>query len=175
MSSLICISDGSALWPANDQAAAAILKVAFRGQKERPDRTCLVALDRPRNMRQMRLAFHLLHLVFDAGVWDRGNFDNFRDAVSIEVGACDIAYKLDGTPYVRPHSWAVIGGMKTDEFEEMFHRMVDLICDKLLAGFSREKLREQVIALVDQQYAASQLARPVPRRHGPPPSLFSDL
>lgn len=106
----------------------------------------------PRNLPFHRKAFALLKVVFDA--WEtpeleyRGtpvqrNIDNLREDMTILAGFYTVSFKYDGTMRLKARSWS-FAKMSEDEFDAMYSRLIDVALTKILSGYTKDDLTEQV-------------------------------
>ena len=131
----------SILVPADDEAREAI---------QRLRNGCLVGLDiaARRNPKFHRKFMALVKVGFDAfepeqkdykGMPAQKNFERFRKDVTIAAGFYEATYDLHGNVKLsaRSLSWAL---MDEVEFEKVYSAVINVLLQKILAGYTREDI-----------------------------------
>jgi hypothetical protein len=134
------IKRDGALWPMDDDGRELMASL-------RNDRQVVVNVHAPRNIRHLRLYFHLLNRVVKSGAW-AGDKDTLEDWIKIGVHHVRIVVGPDGKAHYVPKSIAV-ESMPQDEFRRFFDRAIYLICSKLLGREDWEWLRDEISEAVD--------------------------
>lgn len=140
---------GTVLLPADEQAREVI-------ERWRQGDGVRAKVSRMRNLRFHRKFFALLQLAFEA--WEpepceyRGeaaakNFERFRKDLLILAGFADPAVNLNGEVRLEPRSIS-FAAMDEDEFQQVYHRVADVILQKVLRTYTREDLDRVVQEIV---------------------------
>jgi hypothetical protein len=125
-------------------------------EKLKPNQEYKCELTQPRNIVFHRKAFSLV--IFAYSIWEPGeqeykgrsvqkSFEVFRDEITIMAGYYDQVFKVDGSFKLVAKSWS-FANMSQEEFETMYSRIIDVILAKVLNGYTREDLDEQVNRLL---------------------------
>lgn len=140
---------GGALIPADDESAAALMRVKA-GDLVR------VKWARPRNAKFMRKFFAMLNVGFDAweppelehkGLPVQKNFDRFRKDVVIAAGFYDAVANLKGEVRAEAHSIS-FANMTDDEFEKVYSAVANVLLQKVLRNYTRSDLDRVVEELM---------------------------
>ena len=121
-------------------------------EKLKPNGEYKATFSRERNAAFHRKAFALLTVVFNA--WDtpeleykgqpvQRDIERLREDMTILAGFYTPVFKYDGTLQPKPKSWA-FGSMDQDEFENLYSRLIDVALNKILTGYTREDIDDQV-------------------------------
>lgn len=109
-------------------------------------------LTRQRNLKFLRKFFALLNVAFKA--WDppeiggyfgpaKKSFDRFRKDLVILAGYYYTTVDIEGNVHLEAESIS-FANMDDIEFEKVYSSVVDVILQKVLAGYTRADLDEQV-------------------------------
>jgi len=129
-----------------DQAGADALK------KFKPNSEIKCVISQPRNIGFHRKFFSLLDVAFNAwdyteiehkGVKIAKNRDRFRKDLTIMCGHYDIVPALSGGIRLEAKSIS-FANMSQDEFERLYSEAIDIILQKVLTGYTKDDLDEQV-------------------------------
>ena len=129
-----------------DETNAALL------ERLKPNGEYKAVFSRERNGAFHRKAFALLKVVFDAwqtptiehkGQPVQRDIERLREDMTILAGFYTVAFKYDGSMVLKAKSWA-FANMSQDEFEDLYSRLIDVALGKILTGYTREDIDEQV-------------------------------
>jgi hypothetical protein len=123
---------------------------AFEKLKMNGEYNCELA--QPRNYLFHKKAFALVNYAFS--VWEPGeqeykgqpvqkSFDVFRDEITIMAGYYEQVFKVDGSFKLVAKSWS-FANMSQDDFNAMYSNIIDVILAKVLSGYTRSDLDDQV-------------------------------
>ena len=141
------IARNGCLVPADDEAVRTVAEVAKR------NRGALVHIHVPRNIRQHRLYWALMHKICDAGAWD-GPPKTLSDWVKIKIGHVTTGVNLTrGEMIVSPKSIG-FAAMPQNDFNEFFQKAIQVICERLLDNANADELRRQIETSLDRGYEA---------------------
>lgn len=112
-----------------------------------PDRSIVkVKFSVPRNVRQLRLFFAMINLVFDNQREPRrfATKDDLRAAVMIATGHFhEVKNLLHGTVHIIPNSIS-FGAMDDMAFREFFEAFKNLVFTKIIPGVGRRDFEQQI-------------------------------
>lgn len=109
-------------------------------------KTVRVTVSEPRNIKQLRLYWALIHLVFpNQSTWLTP--EDLSDAIKCAVGHCEQTTLKDGRIMVRPKS---ISFSKADQsqWEAFFDAVVRLVITKVIPGTKEDDLRRELEEMV---------------------------
>lgn len=121
-------------------------------EKLKPNGEYKAVFSRERNGAFHRKAFALLKVVFDAwqtptiehkGQPVQRDIERLREDMTILAGFYTVTFKYDGTMTLKAKSWS-FSSMSQDEFEALYSRLIDVALAKILTGYTREDIDEQV-------------------------------
>lgn len=142
MAILTMFKSGEALMAA-DQDAVNALKAIPQGAH------LTVKVSVPRNIRQHRLLFALLHIVFEAQPEPRRfpTIESLLDAIKLATGHVREVRDLHGRTHIVPDSIG-FGRMDQVAFQQWFDAAKNVILDKILPGVQKSDLERQVMDLL---------------------------
>lgn len=109
------------------------LKVGFQYQVE---------VKRPRNIKELRLYWALIHLIFpNQSTWLTE--EDLSDAIKCAVGHCETTTLKDGKIMVRPKSIA-FSKADQDQWKAFLDRVIQLVITKIIPGTTEEHLRAEL-------------------------------
>lgn len=110
--------------------------------KIKPGKFVLVEIRQPRNIKQLKLYWSLIHLIFpNQSTWKTE--EDLSDAIKCAVGHCEQTTLKDGRLMVRPKS---ISFSKADQeqWEAFFQDVINLVITKILPGVKEADLRREL-------------------------------
>ncbi|PSM18255.1 DUF1367 family protein [Nitratireductor sp. StC3] len=116
------------------------------------DRQCLLDIHTPRNPRHHRMIFLLMKRCIDGGAWEAGT-DSLLDWIKFATGHVRTAVDHNGRAHYAPASIA-FASMDQSSFVQFFDRAVHAVCSRLLGDDDWEKVRDEIIEIVDGRYIA---------------------
>jgi hypothetical protein len=121
-------------------------------EKLKPNGQYKAVFSQERNSAFHRKAFALLKVVFDAwqtptiehkGQPVQRDMERLREDMTILAGFYTVTFKYDGTTVLKAKSWS-FSAMNQDDFENLYSRLIDVALGKILTGYTREDIDEQV-------------------------------
>lgn len=132
---LICLRDFNGLKPVGDRDRELLGKLKLGAE-------VVVEIKRPRNLKQLKLYWSLIHLIFP----QQSRYpteEDLSDAIKCAVGHCEETPLKSGKIMVRPKS---ISFSKTDQsqWEAFFNAVIQLVITKIIPGVNEADLRREL-------------------------------
>jgi len=112
---------------------------------------CMADVHVPRSPRHHRMLFALMKRCIDGGAWE-GSTDTLLDWIKYATGNVRTTVDHNGQVHYAPASIA-FASMDQAGFREFFDRAVAAVCTRLLGDEDWEKVRDEIIEIVDGRYA----------------------
>ena len=141
MTTHVFLKRGGALWPTDERDQAALAKV-------RDGDLVSVEVKRSRNLKQLRLYWKLIDLLYD-NQERYASPETLSDAFKICAGLCETFVLPSGQVIHRPGSIS-FGSMKQDEFDAFWERFIQVMCGKVLPHVDRADLEREVFNMLDR-------------------------